>query len=238
MKRMLDILAAAVGLIVLSPLLSLIAILIKLASPGPVFFSQERIGKGFRMFQIYKFRTMVQDAPQRGGPITSGEDPRITRVGRLLRKTKIDEIPQLINVLKGEMSLVGPRPEVRQFVDLFQRDYEEILSVRPGITDLASLKYRDEAHVLGKAENAEEEYIQHILPDKIRLAKEYLRRSSFLFDLSLIFKTLFSLFAQTSELKQTHSTQPLHDSISLSQTTGVQPTTANPDSSSRDHLNA
>jgi len=237
-KRVFDIVMALAGLVLLSPLLFVTAILIKLDSAGPIFFRQERMGKGFQPFFIFKFRTMVEGASYKGGSITFGGDPRITRVGQLLRKTKVDELPQLINVLKGDMSLVGPRPEVCQFVELFRRDYEEILRIRPGITDLASLKYRDEAHVLGKAENAEEEYIQHILPDKIRLAKEYLQRSSFFFDLRLIFKTLFSLFAQTSELKQTHGTQSLHNSISLPQTTGVQPTMANPDSSSHDHLNA
>ena len=238
MKRVFDITAALAGLILLSPLVLVTAILIKLDSAGPIFFRQERMGKGFQPFFIFKFRTMVEGASQKGSSITFGRDPRITRVGQLLRKTKVDELPQLINVLKGDMSLVGPRPEVPQFVDLFQRDYEEILSVRPGITDLASLKYCDEAQVLGKAENAEQEYIQHVLPDKIRLSKDYLQRSSFFFDLSLIFKTLFSLFAYTSELKQSRGTQSLHHSISLSQTTGVQPTIADPVSSPHDHPNA
>jgi lipopolysaccharide/colanic/teichoic acid biosynthesis glycosyltransferase len=137
---------------------------------------------------------MVQDAPRRGGPITFGEDLRITRVGWLLRKTKIDEFPQLINVLRGEMSFVGPRPEVRQYVELFRDDYEEILKVRPGITDLASLKYRDEPAVLARSGNPEEDYVKRILPDKMRLAKEYLNRSSFFFDLTLIVKTLLKLF--------------------------------------------
>ena len=202
MKRSLDIMVAAVGLIVLSPILLLVSLLIKIDSRGPVLFRQERIGKRFRAFRIYKFRTMVAEASQTGSVITFGNDPRITRIGQFLRKTKIDELLQLINVLKGDMSLVGPRPEVRRFVDLFQRDYEEILSVRPGITDLASLKYRDEADVLAKAENPEEEYIQHVLPDKIRLAKDYLRRSSFLFDLRLIGQTLFKLFDYRSGADQ------------------------------------
>src|SRR2546428_688896 len=151
MKRAFDIVVSVVGLILLGPLLLLIGMLIKLDSPGPVFFRQERIGKGFRPFLIYKLRTMVQNAPQTGAPITSGNDPRITAVGRFLRKTKIDELPQLINVLNGDMSLVGPRPEIRQYVDAYRQDYEEILTVRPGITDLASLKYRDEAILLGQS---------------------------------------------------------------------------------------
>ena len=194
MKRMFDIVVAAAALVVLFPLLVLSALLIKLDSPGPIFFKQERIGRNFRPFWIYKFRTMAQDAPARGGLVTIGEDARVTRVGRLLRKSKIDEIPQLTNILRGDMTLVGPRPEVRYYVELFRRDYEEILKVRPGLTDLASLKYRDEAALLGKAANPEDEYMRHVLPDKIRLAKDYLRRSSFLFDLSLILKTLFKLF--------------------------------------------
>lgn len=194
MKRMFDIVVAAAALVVLFPLLVLSALLIKLDSPGPIFFKQERIGRNFRPFWIYKFRTMAQDAPARGGLVTIGEDARVTRVGRLLRKSKIDEIPQLTNILRGDMALVGPRPEVRYYVELFRRDYEEILKVRPGLTDLASLKYRDEAALLGKAANPEDEYRTRVLPDKIRLAKDYLRRSSFLFDLGLILKTLFKLF--------------------------------------------
>ena len=194
MKRMFDIVVAAAALVVLFPLLVLSVLLIKLDSPGPIFFKQERIGRNFRPFWIYKFRTMAQDAPARGGLVTIGEDARVTRVGRLLRKSKIDEIPQLTNILRGDMTLIGPRPEVRQYVELFRRDYEEILKVRPGLTDLASLKYRDETALLRKATNPEDEYRTHVLPDKIRLAKDYLRRSSFLFDLGLILKTLFKLF--------------------------------------------
>ncbi len=120
---------------------------------------------------------MVKDAPHKGGPITSDGDPRITRVGRLLRKTKIDEFPQLINVLRGDMSFVGPRPEVRQYVELFRQDYEEILKVTPGITDLASINYRHETELLGRSDNPEDEYIKRVLPDKIMLAKEYINRS-------------------------------------------------------------
>ncbi len=193
MKRWFDVSLAFVGLLLLSPLLAAAAFLVKFDSSGPIFFRQERIGKGFQPFLIFKFRTMVQDAPRKGAPITVGRDHRITSVGRFLRKTKIDELPQLINVVKGEMSFVGPRPEVRQYVELFRKDYEEILQVRPGITDLASLMYRDEATVLGMAENPEEEYVRRILPDKVSLAKEYLEKSSLAFDLGLIFRTLLKL---------------------------------------------
>ena len=194
MKRILDIAVSFLALICLLPLLLLVAVVIKLDSWGPVFFRQERIGRGFRPFKILKLRTMIDNAQRKGGLITFAQDPRITRVGRILRQTKIDELPQLINVLKGEMSLVGPRPEVSQYVRAFQKDYEEILKVRPGMTDLASLKYRNEEAILANSDNPEEEYVLHVLPDKIRLAKDYLRHSSFLFDLRLILKTLFKLF--------------------------------------------
>lgn len=192
-KRLLDVSGALLGLILLSPLLLLIAALIKLDSPGPVLFRQERMGRGARAFFLYKFRTMVTDASLRGGLLTVGEDARITRVGRWLRKSKLDELPQLFNVLKGDMSLVGPRPEVRRYVELFRRDYEVILAVRPGITDPASLKFRDEAAILGQAVDPEQEYVQRVLPEKIRLAKDYLVQASLMFDLTLIVNTLVKL---------------------------------------------
>lgn len=192
-KRAFDVSAAVLGVLCLSPLFLLVALAIKLDSDGPVFFSQERVGRRFRLFCIYKFRTMVKDAPRLGGPITCGADPRVTRVGRVLRKMKLDELPQLINVLKGDMSLVGPRPEVRKYVESFRKDYEQILKVRPGITDLASLKFRDEAALLGGVPNPEEVYLHYILPEKLILGKEYVRRRSILFDLALIAKTLAAL---------------------------------------------
>src|SRR5262245_55097454 len=196
MKRILDIVVSLIGLICLFPLLLLVAILVKLDSPGPIFFKQERIGMRFRPFQILKFRTMVQDSSTRGKSITVGNDPRITRVGWFLRKTKIDELPQLINVLRGEMTFVGPRPEVPQYVEMFRKDYEEILKIRPGMTDLASIKYRDEAKLLGQSQNPEEEYVTHVLPDKIRLGKEYIRCSSLAFDLRLIFRTFLKVIQE------------------------------------------
>jgi lipopolysaccharide/colanic/teichoic acid biosynthesis glycosyltransferase len=194
MKRAFDLVVASLGLVLLSPLMVIAALLVKLDSSGPIFFRQERMGKGFRPFFIYKFRTMVHDRRGHGGLVTIGDDPRITRIGWLLRKAKIDELPQLINVLKGEMAFVGPRPEVAEFVELFRQDYEEILKVRPGITDLASLKYRDEATFLGKFNNPAEAYVKQILPDKLQLGKDYIQRSSFIFDLRIILKTLLKLF--------------------------------------------
>jgi lipopolysaccharide/colanic/teichoic acid biosynthesis glycosyltransferase len=133
---------------------------------------------------------MVPDAPKLGGQLTAGEDDRITPVGRILRKAKLDELPQLINVLRGEMSFVGPRPEVPRYVEMFRKDYEDLLTVRPGITDLASIKYRYESEILGRSEEPEKTYVDEVLPEKISLAKEYLRRASFWFDLTLILQTL------------------------------------------------
>ena len=192
-KRAFDFSVALVGLIAVSPLLLGVAVVVKLTSSGDVFFRQERMGRGFRPFHILKFRTMVADAPRRGASITAGADPRITRVGHVLRKLKIDELPQLINVVRGDMSFVGPRPEVPRYVEMFHDDYEAILKVRPGITDLASLKYRHESEILGQADDPEQEYVRVVLPDKIALAKQYIERSSFWFDLGLIFRTLIRI---------------------------------------------
>ena len=197
MKRIFDIFFSVLGLICLSPLFLIVAILIKLTSQGPVFFKQERIGKNFRPFLLYKFRTMVPNAAQRGPLITTGDDKRITKIGRILRKTKIDELPQLINVLKGDMSLVGPHPEVRKYVEMYKKDYEEILKIRPGITDVASLKFRDEKESMEGKGNHEEYYAHVILPEKIKLAKEYLKKMSLWFDIKLILKTILSIIYPT-----------------------------------------
>ncbi|MCA1585244.1 MAG: sugar transferase [Acidobacteria bacterium] len=195
-KRVFDIVAASAGLLLLSPLLLVAAALVKLDSPGPVLFSQERVGRRFRLFRIYKLRTMVRGADVTGHAITCGEDPRITRVGRLLRRLKIDELPQLVNVVKGEMSLVGPRPELPHYVELFRADYQDILEVRPGITDVASINYRNESELLGRLANPEEEYLTRILPDKIRLEKLYLRKAGVGYDLKLIVSTLLTLLTR------------------------------------------
>jgi lipopolysaccharide/colanic/teichoic acid biosynthesis glycosyltransferase len=189
-KRMLDICASAAGLLVASPLLLAASVAVWLDSPGGVFFVQKRVGRNFRAFGIYKFRTMVADAETRGGPITFGADPRITRVGRWLRKTKIDELPQLFNVLLGHMSLVGPRPEVPKYVEMYRDDYAYILSIRPGITDLASVKYRDEADQLAASSDPARDYAERILPDKIALARQYVAGATFFGDLGIILRTL------------------------------------------------
>jgi lipopolysaccharide/colanic/teichoic acid biosynthesis glycosyltransferase len=197
MKRLFDIVAAAAGLIVLCPLFAIIAVLIKWDSHGPVFFRQSRIGRHFRPFFIYKFRTMLWDAPATGALLTVGDDPRITRIGRWLRRAKLDELPQLINVLNGDMSFVGPRPEVERYVRLFRTEYAEILQVRPGITDLASLKYRRESTLLARSLKPEEEYVKRILPDKLRLGQQYVREMSLGRDVVLIARTLAAVVRPT-----------------------------------------
>jgi len=191
--RACDVLASGMGLVLLSPVFFFAAAAIRLDSAGPVFFRQERVGRDFRRFHILKFRTMVAEAPARGGQLTVGHDARITRVGRLLRKYKIDELPQLVNVLKGEMSLVGPRPEVPRYVEMFRRDYADILRIPPGITDPASLVFRSEAELLEDSEDPERAYVEQILPRKIRLAREYVEHRSLLTYFSLIFRTLLAL---------------------------------------------
>ncbi|MFN8854517.1 MAG: sugar transferase [Planctomycetaceae bacterium] len=188
-KRAFDLVVSFCGLLVLSPVMLICAVLVWLTSEGPVFFRQERMGRNGKPFHILKFRSMVQNAPSLGGALTAGRDPRVTRVGAFLRKTKLDELPQLINVFKGEMSFVGPRPEVRKYVEKYPEDYAELLRVRPGITDIASLKYRHETEILGQYPDPEKAYVEVVLPDKIALGKEYIRRSSLWLDLKLILMT-------------------------------------------------
>ncbi len=192
-KRLFDVVASGCGLLLLSPVFVLCALLVKFTSKGPVFFRQERMGRNGRPFQILKFRSMVQEAPKLGGALTAGHDPRVTKVGAVLRKLKLDELPQLINVLKGEMSFVGPRPEVRKYVEKYPQDYAELLKVRPGITDIASLKYRHETEILGTYADPERAYVEVILPDKIALGKEYIQRSSLAFDLKLMIMTVLRM---------------------------------------------
>lgn len=194
MKRVFDLLFSSIGLFLLQPLFVVTAIMIKVDSAGPVFFRQERIGKNFRRFMIYKFRTMVVNAEKKGLRITSGGDHRVTKVGRILRKFKIDELPQLYNVLKGDMSLVGPRPEVEEYVILYEEDYREILKRRPGITDVSSIIFREEEAVLQNQVDPEGYYKKILLPEKIRLAKEYIQKSSFSYDLKLVLNTLHRIF--------------------------------------------
>ncbi|MDU7453375.1 sugar transferase [Clostridium saudiense] len=189
-KRIFDFFAALIGIIILSPIFIIVSIAIKLDSPGNIMFLQKRVGKCGKEFDIFKFRTMVTNAERLGKQITVGKDNRITKVGAFLRKYKIDELPQLFNVLKGDMSLVGPRPEVPKYVALYNEEQKKVLSVRPGITDLASLKYSDENDILGKVENPEEYYINVIMKDKLSLNLEYIEKSNLFFDISLVIKTI------------------------------------------------
>jgi lipopolysaccharide/colanic/teichoic acid biosynthesis glycosyltransferase len=194
MKRALDIVLSIIGLLILLPFFPFVAILIKIDSGGPIFFRQERMGKDFCLFTIYKFRTMTANADKKGTLITAGGDNRITRVGGFLRRYKIDELPQLYNVLKGDMSFVGPRPEVSKYVQLFETEYRKLLTVRPGITDLASLRYSNEEAILGKSKALEEVYISTILPEKIKLSSHYVDSHSLMTDLKLILLTVLKAF--------------------------------------------
>ncbi|MBB3195179.1 sugar transferase [Roseateles terrae] len=190
-KRLFDLICAGLGLLLLSPLLLVVAVWIKLDSPGPVMFRQERVGRFGRPFRIHKFRTMRVDAPALGPQITIGADPRITRSGRFLRASKLDELPQLWDVFRGAMSLVGPRPEVPRYVALYPADLREVvLSVRPGITDPASLSFRNESELLAQAADPEREYVEVVMPAKLRLAADYVRRASLATDVRLIVATL------------------------------------------------
>ena len=189
-KRIFDIVCSGLGLIILSPFLLFVAIRIKMGSDGPVFFKQIRVGEKGREFKILKFRTMVVDAEKLGRQITVGNDSRITKIGAFLRKYKIDELPQLINVFKGDMSLVGPRPEVPRYVNMYTEEQRRVLDVKPGITDLASIRYRDENELLGQAENPDEFYINTIMPDKLALNVEYINKSNIFLDIYIILKTI------------------------------------------------
>ncbi|MBV8502061.1 MAG: sugar transferase [Paucibacter sp.] len=191
-KRLFDIVCSGLGLLLLSPLLLALALWVKLDSPGPVFFRQERVGRHGRPFWIHKFRTMGAGSP--GLQITVGQDARITRAGAVLRGAKLDELPQLWDVLRGAMSLVGPRPEVPRYVALYPAELRElVLSVRPGITDPASLAFRDESERLAKAADPEREYVEVVMPAKLAMAADYARHASFASDLRLILGTLRQL---------------------------------------------
>ena len=193
LKRLMDVVISGGALLVIWPVLLLIALAIRIDDPGPVFYRQVRVGKDGKEFRIYKFRTMVVDADKKGLAITVGRDNRITRVGRILRKTKLDELAQLINVFTGEMSFVGPRPEVPKYVNLYTPYQRQVLLVRPGITDYASIAYRNENDLLEGAEDPERMYIETIMPDKIELNMKYLHEISPLADIRLIISTIIAV---------------------------------------------
>jgi lipopolysaccharide/colanic/teichoic acid biosynthesis glycosyltransferase len=192
-KRIFDFVTSLCGLIVLSPMFIVVAVLIKKEDGGRVFFRQTRVGQNGKLFKIYKFRTMVENAEKMGARVTRGDDPRVTKIGKVLRKYKIDELPQLVNVLKGEMSLVGPRPEVPEYVNAYKKDYEKILKVKPGVTDFAALEYIDEEGLLKDTEDPEKVYLEKILPEKMKYYEKYIREISFLTDLKLILKTILRI---------------------------------------------
>lgn len=196
MKRIFDILASGFGLLVLSPLFLILAIWIKLDSKGPVFYRQVRVGRHNKDFRIFKFRSM-RVGSDKGSLVTiGGRDPRVTRSGYFIRKFKLDEFPQLINVFVGDMSLVGPRPEVRHYVDFWTPEQMHVLDVRPGITDPASIKFRNENELLEKAEDPERYYIDVIMQEKIKLYLEYVEKHNFFYDLGLIFKTFWVIVTE------------------------------------------
>ena len=196
MKRLFDIVASGLGLIVLSPLFLTLAIWIKLDSKGPVFYRQVRVGYKNKDFRIFKFRSMRVGADKGSLVTIGGHDPRVTRSGYFIRKFKFDELPQLINVFLGDMSLVGPRPEVRHYVDYWTPEQMHVLDVRPGITDPASIKFRNENELMEKAEDPEKYYIEVIMQEKIKLYLEYVEKHSFFYDLGLIFKTFWVIVSE------------------------------------------
>lgn len=193
MKRVFDIIFSLGGIIILSPFFILFWIFIKLESEGNPIFIQTRVGKNNIDFSLYKFRTMYPDSHLKGSLTVGGRDSRITTVGYYLRKFKLDELPQLFNILKGDMSFVGPRPELRKFVSMYSKEQLKVLSVKPGITDLASIKYFNENEILGKSAKPEEDYIKIIMPEKLHLNIEYINNNNVLKDVSIIFKTLIKI---------------------------------------------
>ncbi len=194
MKRLFDIIVSLLVLMFLLPLFILIGLWVFIDDGMPVFYLQERIGKNLRLFQLIKFRTMYKDADKKGLLTVSSKDNRITKSGYYLRKYKLDELPQFINVLKGDMSIVGPRPEVKKYVDLYNDEQKSVLSVKPGITDLASLKYIDENDILARSDKPEQTYIQKIMPEKLNLNLEYIQKQNLLYDVKIIVKTVFKMF--------------------------------------------
>ncbi len=190
LKRVFDIFFSFLGILVLSPLFFIVALLIIVENGFPIFYTQKRVGKKGVEFSLLKFRTMIKDADKNGLLTVGGRDARITKVGYYLRKTKVDEFPQLINVLLGDMSLVGPRPEVKKYTDLYTEKQKRVLSVKPGITDYASIEFVDENDLLGKSENPEETYIKEIMPKKLELNLKYVQQSSIITDIAIIFRTI------------------------------------------------
>lgn len=196
MKRAFDVFASGLGLVFLSPLFLILAIWIKTDSPGPVFYRQIRVGRYNKDFRLFKFRSMRVGSDKKGLITVGGHDPRVTRSGYFIRKYKLDELPQLINVFIGDMSLVGPRPEVRKYVDLYTPEQMHVLDVRPGITDLASIRYRNENELLEQSEDPERFYREVVMQDKLRINLEYVANHSFWYDIKLIFRTFWTIVTE------------------------------------------
>ena len=194
-KRPFDFISCLIGFIILLPVFIIIGLAVKLTSVGPIFFRGIRIGRLGKPFRIFKFRTMVPNAEEIGGPSTASDDSRLTKIGKFLKKYQLDELPQLLNVIKGEMSLVGPRPEVPMYIDIMTEEQKKIiLSIRPGMTDLASLWDFHEGEVLKGSSDPEKTYMEKIRPEKIRLQMEYVKNRSFVLDLKIIFRTIIKVF--------------------------------------------
>ena len=208
LKRAFDIVVALVGLVFFSPLVLIIAVFIKLDSPGPVFYRAPRVGKGGRPFRMYKFRTMVADADKIGPAITVDKDPRITRIGARLRRSRLDEIPQLINVLRGEMSMVGPRPEAPYYVEKYSPEQREVLMVKPGMTAPAQIAFRHEEEALSNAETLEDEYMSVILPPKLAMDLQYIEQQSLSLDLKILFQTAWVLLADRLRVRSQRQVKP------------------------------
>jgi len=219
-KRTFDLVFAIFGLVLLSPLLFALIVFVKIDSTGPVFYRGLRVGRHGKSFCIFKFRTMVVDAEKLGGASTPEDDPRVTRVGRFLRKYKLDELPQILNVITGEMSLVGPRPQVLWAVELYTQEERIVLNARPGITDYASVRFRDEGEILRGSANPDKDYFEKIHPEKMRLSLEYVRKQSLWLDCQILWKTLEAVVLRPVRAESGHKIdggpvqEPSHDSDS------------------------
>jgi lipopolysaccharide/colanic/teichoic acid biosynthesis glycosyltransferase len=203
-KRAFDLVLSVFGLVLLAPLLVAVSVMIKVESAGPVFYRGLRMGRGGKSFRIFKFRTMAEDAEKLGGASTPEDDPRVTGVGRFLRRYKLDELPQILNVITGEMSLVGPRPQVPWAVELYTREERAVLSARPGITDYASVRFRDEGEILRGSANPDKDYFEKIHPEKMRLSLEYVRKQSLWLDCQILWKTLGAVVLRPARAESGH----------------------------------